>query len=206
MTPPIAEVAATHERFLSLIPTLTDAQILAPSRLPGWSRGHVLAHLSDAARARARVIEHELRGERADMWAPGERDQIINDTAGRSASQHEEAFAQSAMKLEQVWARVQHWNAYESTVFTRWRELLVHLVDLDAGVERTEWDDPFVIHVLDLFSQRLPDGSAIWADDLGQQWGHGTLITRGAGRDLAAWLLGRESPIAGPELGAWPIY
>ncbi|GAB3928746.1 maleylpyruvate isomerase [Microlunatus endophyticus] len=206
MAPPFAEVAATHQRFLRLIPSLSDSEIAAASRLPGWTRGHVLAHLTDAARARARLIEHELRGEHVEMWAPGERNRIIEETAGRTASQHEQAFAESAMNLERVWSTVQDWDAYETTVFTRWRELLVHLVDLDVGVERTEWEDSFVIHVRDLFSRRLPDGSAILAGDLSRRWGTGTVVAAGGGRDLAAWLLGRESPVVGPELGGWPTY
>lgn len=205
MIPPLAKVAAAHQRYLIMIADLTDAQITAPSRLPGWTRGHVLAHVTDAARARANVIEHGLRGEQVDMWLPGERDLIIDATAGRSAEQHREAFAESAAKLEHAWSTVRSWDAYESTVFTRWRELQIHLVDLDVGIERAEWDAAFVTHVVDLFSQRLPKGYALQATDLGQQWGDGTAIV-GSGRDLAAWLLGRESPVTGPQLGPWPSY
>lgn len=205
MTSPLEEVAATHQRLLTVIAALTDSQIAAPSRLPDWSRGHVLAHLTDAARARARVTEHALRGEEAAMWEPGERDAIIEATAGRTSAEHHAAFAESASQLEAVWSTVEDWSSYESNVFTRWRELWIHAVDLDVGVEPTAWEDAFASHVIDLFSQRLPAGYAVQATDLARTWGTGTVIT-GTGRELAGWLTGRESPVTGPDLGPWPKY
>ncbi|MFE2757473.1 maleylpyruvate isomerase N-terminal domain-containing protein, partial [Actinosynnema sp. NPDC059335] len=83
MEPPLAAVVRAHRRLLDVIAGLTDAAVAAPSTLPGWTRGHVLAHLADAARARARVVEHAARGERVAMWEPGERDAIIEATASR---------------------------------------------------------------------------------------------------------------------------
>lgn len=139
------------------------------------------------------------------MWEPGERDAIIEATAGRGADEHREAFAETASDLERVWATVEAWDGYESAVFTRWRELWIHLVDLDLGVETTAWGNAFSAHVIDLFSQRVPEGYAVRATDLCQTWGTGTVIT-GAGQDLAAWLVGRASSVSGPELGPWPTY
>lgn len=205
VTAPLGEVTAAHQRFLAAIADLTDAHVAAPSRLPGWTRGHVLAHLTDAARARARVVENALSGEQVAMWEPGERDAIIEATAGRDADQHREAFAETAAALERVWAAVEDWHVYEGAVFTRLREVWIHLVDLDVGVEPTEWDDAFSVHVIALFSQRLPNGHAVRATDLGRTWGMGTEIA-GTAQGLAAWLLGRASTVTGPELGPWPTY
>lgn len=90
-------------------------------------------------------------------------------------------------------------------MFTRWREVWIHLVDLDLGVETTAWDNAFSAHVIDLFSQRLPEGCAVRATDLRQTWGTGNMVT-GAGHDVAAWLVGRPSTVSGHELGPWPTY
>ncbi|NUT46717.1 MAG: maleylpyruvate isomerase family mycothiol-dependent enzyme, partial [Saccharothrix sp.] len=104
MPPPLDEVAAAHRRLLEVIAELTDAQVAEPSTLPGWTRGHVLAHLSDAARARARFLEHAARGERVELWAPGERDAIIEATASRTAAGHRAATAEQSALLERAWA------------------------------------------------------------------------------------------------------
>lgn len=38
-------------------------------------------------------------------------------------------------------ATVEDWDDYESAGFTRWREVWIHVVDLDLGVETTVWDN-----------------------------------------------------------------
>ncbi|MCA2177180.1 maleylpyruvate isomerase family mycothiol-dependent enzyme [Nonomuraea glycinis] len=42
----LAEMAAANDRLLATAASLSDADVLAPSRLPGWSRGHVLVHVA----------------------------------------------------------------------------------------------------------------------------------------------------------------
>jgi len=36
---------ASHDRLLVSVARLTDEDLRAPSRLPDWSRAHVVAHL-----------------------------------------------------------------------------------------------------------------------------------------------------------------
>jgi maleylpyruvate isomerase len=217
--PPTDAVAQAHRRLLQVIAHLTDAQVAEPSLLPGWTRGHVLAHLADAARARSRVVEHASRGELVDMWAPGERDAIIEATAGRSAAEHRVATAEHSDRLDRAWAGVEDWSPPTDpavvdpvpAVFTRWRELWIHMIDLDLGVRPTEWSVEFSCHTIDILQPRLPDDVSVRATDVQRTWGSGTEVTGGV-RDLAAWLAGRvpdellvsAAPL--PVLGPWPAY
>jgi len=41
---PVAAAAEAHRRLHRALDGLTDEQVRAPSPLPGWTRGHVLAH------------------------------------------------------------------------------------------------------------------------------------------------------------------
>ncbi|WP_328610943.1 maleylpyruvate isomerase family mycothiol-dependent enzyme [Amycolatopsis sp. NBC_00345] len=212
MPPPLTAVAEAHRRFGAALAGLTDAAVHGPSLLPGWTRGHVLAHLADAARARTRVVEHALRGEAVAMWAPGERDAIIDATAGRTADEHRAAVATQAEALERVWSRVEDCPAFAPAVYTRWREVWIHLVDTDVGIGPADWPEDFAAHAVGFMRERIPPGTSLKATDVPRRWGPPTGDTGVAGpiRDLAAWLTGRgngaslTAPL--PPLGPWPRY
>ncbi|MFJ6671642.1 maleylpyruvate isomerase family mycothiol-dependent enzyme [Actinosynnema sp. NPDC091369] len=219
MEPPLDAVVRAHRRLFAVVADLTDAQVARPSLLPGWTRGHVLAHLADAARARSRVVEHAARGEQVPLWEPGERDAIIEATASRSAAEHRAATVEQAERLERAWAAVADWSEPADPavpdpvppVFTRWREVWIHLLDLDLGVRPGEWSAEFAVHTIGVLRPRLPDGVALRATDVPRVWGTGAEVVGGV-RDLAAWLAGRvpdEPPTSAvplPELGPWPSY
>ncbi|MFG1700137.1 maleylpyruvate isomerase N-terminal domain-containing protein [Nonomuraea sp. NPDC049309] len=44
-----AELTAATDRLLATAASLSDADLAAPSLLPGWTRGHVLAHVAQNA-------------------------------------------------------------------------------------------------------------------------------------------------------------
>jgi maleylpyruvate isomerase len=217
--PPLAAVSQAHRRLIEVIADLTDAQVAEPSLLPGWTRGHVLAHLADAARARCRVIEHALRGEQVALWEPGERDAIIEATASRTAAEHRAATTEHSTNLDRLWASIPDWSVPSDPdtpdpippVFTRWRELWIHMVDLDLGIHPTDWTTDFSCHTIDILFPRLPDNTSLHPTDVPRTWGTGTPITAPA-HDLAAWLVGRTpttlptSPTPLPTLGPWPTY
>lgn len=50
---------------------LTAGYLAAQSGLPGWTRGHVLAHLAGNARAHARQLVHAARGQLVPMYEGG---------------------------------------------------------------------------------------------------------------------------------------
>ncbi|WP_425246345.1 maleylpyruvate isomerase family mycothiol-dependent enzyme [Streptomyces sp. NEAU-NA10] len=214
-----------HSTLAGLVAGLNDQQVAGASFLPGWSRGHVLAHLTDNARMFARLAEHALRGELVAGYDGGveERNAIIEATAGRSATEHRAELARYTARLEATWARAdeEDWgrpvtfrNAdLAATVWARWREAWIHMVDLDLGVRPDDWPEELAAHAIDFLLCRLPAGTRVRAEDVPRQWsvdsGPGTVVT-GRVRDLAAWLAGRTptvspAPAHGlPALGPWP--
>ncbi|MEU2262041.1 maleylpyruvate isomerase family mycothiol-dependent enzyme [Streptomyces sp. NPDC019645] len=226
MQPPVAAVIEAHRTLERFVAGLSDQQVAEASALPGWSRGHVLAHLADNAQMFARLAEHALRGELVAGYGGGvdERNAIIEATAGRSAAEHRAELAAHTARLEAAWARatdvdwsrpVTFRNAdLAATVFARWREAWIHLADLELGVRPDDWPEELAAHVIDFLLGRLPAGTRVDAEDMGRQWSVGdgpprTVVTGGV-RDLAAWLAGRTpvlAPVAAeelPPLGPWP--
>ncbi|WP_307823301.1 maleylpyruvate isomerase family mycothiol-dependent enzyme [Streptomyces sp. I5] len=215
-----------HRTLERLVAGLSDQQVAEASALPGWSRGHVLAHLTDNARMFARLARHALRGELVAGYDGGvdERNAIIEATAGRSAAEHRAQLAAHTAGLEASWAcatdvdwsrPVTFRNAdLAATVFARWREAWIHMVDLQLGVRPDDWPEGLAAHAIDFLFSRLPAGTHVRAEDVGRQWSGGdgppvTMVTGGV-RDLAAWLAGRTPvvpPVAAeelPALGPWP--
>ncbi|MEO3753713.1 maleylpyruvate isomerase family mycothiol-dependent enzyme [Streptomyces sp. B6B3] len=225
MEPPVAAVVEAHGTLAEFVARLDDRQVAEASALPGWSRGHVLAHLTDNARMFARLAEHALRGELVATYDGGtdERDAIIESTAGRGADEHRRELARHTARLQAAWARAgdADWRRpvtfrdaeLAATVWARWREVWIHLVDLDLGVRPDDWPEALACHAVDFLRCRLPAGTRVRAEDVRRQWtvGHapGRVVT-GRVRDLAAWLAGRPPavpPVAAdglPALGPWP--
>ena len=103
----LAEIQESTGRLLSSAGALTDDQAAAPSRLPGWTRGHVLTHLARNADGFRNLLHWARTGTRTPMY-PSEaaRDEAIAAGAGRSAtdltadlSQSAAAFAAAAAEL-----------------------------------------------------------------------------------------------------------
>jgi maleylpyruvate isomerase len=228
MQPPVAAVIEAHRALERLVAGLNDQQVAEASALPGWSRGHVLAPLTDNARMFARLAEHALRGELVAGYDGGvdERNAIIEATAGRSAAEHRAQLAAHTAGLEAAWARAAHvdWSrpvtfrdaALGATVFARWREAWIHMVDLDLGVRPDDWPEDLAVHAIDFLLVRLPAGTRVRAEDVHREWSVGDgppgKVVTGRVRDLAAWMAGRTpvvSPVAEeelPALGPWPAH
>lgn len=214
-----AQVLDAHRRLAALIEPVTDAQVVEPSALPGWTRGHVLAHLAGATDAMARQAERE--GELVEVYEGGRpaRDADIEAHTGRTADEHRAAIAAAVARLTTAWQGVSDWDSpvlYRSgtllgTAFALWREVEIHARDLRLGP--FAWSPEFCLHTLDFLSARVPDGVRLTlvATDHGREWtfGEGEHVElSGALEDLTAWLAGREyaGPISGPkpELKPWP--
>ena len=76
---------AAHARLLTTVATITDEQVSAPSRLPGWTIGHVLTHLARNADGHTRRLEGAMRGEDVPRYPGGsaQREADISDGAKR---------------------------------------------------------------------------------------------------------------------------
>ncbi|WP_257231624.1 maleylpyruvate isomerase family mycothiol-dependent enzyme [Streptomyces sp. Rer75] len=162
-----------------------------------------------------------LPGQATRIGIPHDTDEA---TAIRSAAEHRAELAAHTAGLEAAWARADDvdWSRpvtfrnadLAATVFARWREAWIHMVDLELGVRPEDWPDELAAHAIEFLLGRLPAGTRVHAEDVRRQWSvgdgpPGTVVT-GRVRDLAAWLAGRTpvvSPMAAkelPALGPWP--
>lgn len=193
---------AAQATLLARTDSLTDAEARAASRLPGWSVGHVLAHIARNADSVARRLEASARGEVVDQYPGGaeERESQIEAGAGRSAAELRADLAATHERIDAAVAAMDDaaWNARtrdfggglrptHELPARRWREVELHLVDLGLGYEPEDWTDDFVTRILPIaladVGRRLPG-----LDGIDQ-------------RTVLAWSYGRADPPAGlPKL------
>ncbi|MBP2473633.1 maleylpyruvate isomerase [Crossiella equi] len=184
------QIAAANDRLRSLLdPPLAVGE---PSGLPGWTRGHLLTHFANCARAIARQAEYALRGETIEIYDGGRpgRAAAIEAGAHRPAREQAEDVRAALDELEAVWckATTADWARPVSyrdgtllgTAQAWWREIELHTVDLGLGYTPAEWTPEFTAYLTDFLRVRLP----------------GPVELSGDPTDVAAWLAGR--PHAGP--------
>jgi len=128
---------------------ITDQQARGASRLPGWTRGHVLTHYARSADGVRGCAESAARGEPAVQYPDGldGRERAIEAGSGRPVAELLSDATASQAALMTTWRHLPSdaWDVVAEVptgqrsiaelVSVRRRELLVHLVDLDIGVE-----------------------------------------------------------------------
>ncbi|MBI4940866.1 MAG: maleylpyruvate isomerase family mycothiol-dependent enzyme [Actinobacteria bacterium] len=220
--------AALAEQTLALAAeaaTLTAADLAAPSALPGWSRGHVLAHVRLNAEAFVGVLGAAARGEVVSMY-PGraERDAAIEAAATDASDRQTAALLDSAERFTRAWAALPQqrydveftspagWFQPAGVVgFFRWREVVLHRADLhpaDAGhrspVDVLAAAEPALVARLlaetcTAFAGRADvPALAVTATDLGTTW---ELHADGTANDAADGATTVSGPAA--ALAAW---
>ncbi|MFE2754937.1 maleylpyruvate isomerase family mycothiol-dependent enzyme [Actinosynnema sp. NPDC059335] len=206
-----------HRELAAVIEDLTDEQVAQPSVLPGWTRGHVLAHLAGVTAGLAGQAENE--GRNVEVYPGGRpaRDAAIEANAGRTAAEHRAAIAEAAARLAKAWAGVRDWDSpvfyrdgtLTDTAYAVWREVVIHTRDLDLGP--VTWTPEFCDHAVGYLAERVPEGIRLTLRAPDRRWtvGEGEDVTlTGSATDLVAWLAGREpdGPVTGerPELKPWP--
>lgn len=230
----VRDSAAALEKVLVAVAALDEEAVRAPSPLPDWTRGHVLAHIEGVGNAHARQAEFAARGERIQAYDGGMsgRNARIEEGAGRTVAEHQVALQALAARLADAWpadgdprwqGRVTYRDGTVSDVaLAWWREVRIHLVDLGVGIGPASWSEALCVHLLDFLTPRLPAEEAIElvADDgevrraVGPD-GEAVLQVGGALRELVAWLAGREpqerpratasgAPVELPTLRPWP--
>ncbi len=102
--PLIDETVHATTRYLGALTVLEAEDLEAPSALPGWTRGHVVAHLSRNADAFTRVLGQAAAGEAASMYdSPESRDFDIDATvADLSAKRLLADAVESARRFEKA--------------------------------------------------------------------------------------------------------
>jgi maleylpyruvate isomerase len=183
---------AAHAALLADLTDLSDAVARGPSRLPGWSVGHVLTHLARNADSVVWRLEGAVRGELRDQYPGGleQRSRDIEAGAGRPAAELVRDVQQTAGAVEQVMADLSPaaWDAPSRTskgvvedsrdaALSRWREVVVHHGDLGLGPVPLP---PALVEVW--LPRELP-----------------RLAERSDPAELLAWVIGRgEAPVLAP--------
>jgi maleylpyruvate isomerase len=214
---PVADAAAVREatgRLLTAVAQLDDATASKPSLLPGWTRGHVLAHVARNADALLNVFAAR------PMYVSGEaRDADIERDAQRTAADHHEDVRESAARLDGAFA-AQSDAGWERTgelrngvtdlaraiPFRRLIEVELHHVDLGIGYGLDDLPGAFIEREVANMAQRfsghpgVPASLELRTED-GRRWhtgapegvGTGSLVIAGSPTALVGWLTGRST-------------
>ncbi|HSV39859.1 MAG TPA: maleylpyruvate isomerase family mycothiol-dependent enzyme [Nocardioidaceae bacterium] len=226
--PQLHETVLATTRYLEALTTLSDEDCRAPSSLPGWSRGHVITHLSRNADALVNLLHWGQTGVESPMYSSSEqRDADIETGSGRSVDELREDAVASCGRFVQA-ANELHTSRFDVDVTRtpgsppfpvtrvcgmRRTEIEVHHADLLIGYSAYDWPEDFVTHLLDRRRKELEDPQMTWRlTDTGETipLGNGGPEISGHSADLAWWLIGRgtgeglvSSTGSLPDLGRW---
>jgi maleylpyruvate isomerase len=219
----LASVRDATDRLLTAAAKLDNASVAEPSRLPGWSRGHVLAHLARNADALVNVLEGRPMYASADA-----RDLDIERDAPRSLDVQLADVRESAARFQGAgtapadWSRtVELRNGVVDTAsrvpFRRWGEVELHHVDLGIGYELEDLPQEFTRRETDFLAERFtghPDVPATRLTDGTHAWSTGRaadepeVTVTGSPAELLGWLCGRRDgsglTVGGGSLPALP--
>ncbi|MFJ6668671.1 maleylpyruvate isomerase family mycothiol-dependent enzyme [Streptomyces sp. NPDC091383] len=203
----LACVRDATERLLNAVAQLDNASLVESSRLPGWSRGHVLAHLARNADALVNVLEGR------PMYASAEaRDADIDNGAARPLEVQLADLRETAERFRAAgdapadWTRtVELRNGVTDDAarvpFRRWIEVELHHVDLGIGYDLEDLPAEFLEREAGFLTRRFsgsPDVPATRVADGAHEWTTGRAADKpevtvtGTLADLVGWLAGRR--------------
>ncbi|MFE2048983.1 maleylpyruvate isomerase family mycothiol-dependent enzyme [Streptomyces sp. NPDC059459] len=207
----LASVRDATERLLTAVGKLDNASVTESSRLPGWTRGHVLAHLARNADALVNVFEGrpmyasaEARDADIERDAPRPLDVQLADVR-ESGARFQAAAAVPADWSRTVALRNGVTDSASRIPFRRWVEVELHHVDLGVGYELedlpAEFTERETAFLADRFAghpdvppTRLTDGTRAWST--GREAGAPEVTVTGRPADLLGWLAGRREGAA----------
>jgi maleylpyruvate isomerase len=204
----LAAVDRETDRLLTAARGLDPASVEAPSLCVGWTRGHVLSHLSRNADALLNLVTNATTGSTTPMYAsPQSRDGDIEAGAHRPMAEQvsdletsADRFRAAAAGLTDEVADVTLAARNNTSVrarylpFMRLRELVYHHVDLDAGFTFADADDALVLSFLEDSVRRLRANPATPSmtirTDEGDAWsiGDGRPTVSGPRAAVLGWL------------------
>jgi maleylpyruvate isomerase len=228
--PHVEETAAATTRYLQALTILNDAEMRAPSLLPGWTRAHVVAHLARNADGLVRLLTSARTGADVAMYDSQERrDSEIDSSSEGTAEELRADAAESERRyrdaLEAMTAGA--WQARVRRVpgadpfpvsgvpGMRRGEIEVHHADLGVGYTAADWPPDFSDMMIGRIQNDRADGPSmvLRSTDSDGLWkfgqGPGPDVS-GTAADLAWWVLGRgdgsglvSSTGEVPYLGKW---
>lgn len=215
---PIADLIARADRALvRTVDGLPDTAYSEPSLLPGWSRAHVIAHVTLNAEALAAVLHGAHVGEPRVMYASQDaRDGDIEELSGVDPSALRERFLASTGKFAEALGAMApgDWEgrfdrtpggrsiALVNVPLMRLREVEIHHADLDAGYTAADWGKDFRAILLESLTKvETPQPFTVRPDDLDGTWHYGTggedggkdggPVVTGTSAAIGWWLTGR---------------
>ncbi|MFV0464403.1 MAG: maleylpyruvate isomerase N-terminal domain-containing protein [Nostocoides sp.] len=164
-------VASGTRLVTALVEGLDEAELSAPTTLPGWQRRHLVAHLAANAEAIGRLVSWAKTSIPTPMYAnPEQRNRDIERGARRSAGElvswlHTASTSLAAEFAEmtpaarhQIVRTAQGRNVPASeTAWMRAREVLIHAVDLDCGVSFADLPEAFLVQLRDEILSKRAD-------------------------------------------------
>jgi maleylpyruvate isomerase len=216
----LASVRDATERLLTAVGKLDNASVTESSRLPGWTRGHVLAHVARNADALVNVLEGR------PMYVSGDaRDADIERDAPRPLAAHLVDVRESAARFQDASAAPADWSrtvelrngirdSASRVPLRRWAEVELHHVDLGIGYELEDLPAEFTERETGFLAARfsghpevpptrLTDGTRAWRT--GREADAAEVTVTGPPADLLGWLAGRrEGSALGVEGGPLP--
>ncbi|WP_433548185.1 maleylpyruvate isomerase family mycothiol-dependent enzyme [Streptomyces sp. CA-294286] len=195
------------DRLLARASELDNAAVAEPSRLPGWTRGHVLAHLARNADAllnvlagRPMYVSAEAREADITRDAPRPLEAQLQDVRATA-----DAFAATA-DASADWSRtVELRNGVTDSAsrvpFRRLVEVELHHVDLGIGYELEDLPEEFTGREIAFLADRFTGNASVPPTTLtaadGQRWTTGgtdgdPVTVIGGAADLLGWLAGRR--------------
>lgn len=205
----VAGAARAHQVLLQRLSSidstgLVDEHIARPSRLAGWSVGHVLAHLTLHAVSFVRLFTEAEEGRIGRQYPGGstERAAEIERDAGLSALEHITRLRDAIYRLEGTWTRAGvAWRGRAEMAsgavveisdlpLRRWREVEVHMGDLgisELGFHGPEsWSDDYVRRDLRVWTMQWNARGSMGMNSLP------SAVAQLEDRWRLAWLLGRH--------------
>ncbi|GAA4084655.1 maleylpyruvate isomerase family mycothiol-dependent enzyme [Nonomuraea soli] len=208
------ELADATDDLQATAARLGDAEVAAPSALPGWSRGHVLTHLSRNAESIVRLLTWARTGEPTPQYpSPETREAEIEHGAGRPAAEQLADLTSTSVRLAGEIASMPA-SAWQGTVsgmlppphpgwyllVRRIREVRYHHVDLAAGYGPRDWPEPFALRELHDCLACWPYGMSTISEIHLPSPGGGVFgglgdgpAVAGSAADVLAWLTGRSA-------------
>jgi maleylpyruvate isomerase len=205
--------AAAHQRLLAHLDDQDPSiEVTRPSRLPGWSLGHVLTHLARNADSHWRVFDAAQRGETTERYPGGaaQRDGDIEAGAPRAFPDQVADIRTAIWRLEAAWATTpsEGWTLVAPSPggaepvadlpFMRWREVEIHHADLGLdGFGIDDWSPEYVRRELDRTVMRWAARRPMGLTTLPE-----AALALPPNRRLA-WLTGRLVVDGLPQPGPW---
>ncbi|MEV4708286.1 maleylpyruvate isomerase family mycothiol-dependent enzyme [Actinoplanes sp. NPDC049316] len=206
----MTDVDQATERLIRTAEGLEPGAETAPSRLPGWTIGHVLTHVARNADAYTNLLTWARTGvetpayatptARAEGIEAGCRRPLDEQIADLRDSHERFADAAAAMPAE-AWTFHLAATGQSAAVvpWARLREVEVHHVDLGRGYTPEDWSDAFALRLLrEIVAGAGKDAPALVLRPHGLDHSlsigtvtDGTPTIGGPTRSIASWLAGR---------------